>query len=142
MDGFKKRRAEKFAQVRGPEFARFGVKGPIETLRAIRELLLHLALRVGVPVDAVKKIRNEFLLSWWGRITGIDGRRRLPGKSTPFNWVHGGWAGTQRANNQRDVMDRFWYTSAGVRPFPLGHLFAFENAQPGSYFHNLYAGFL
>ena len=46
-------------------------KAPID----LPELLIHLALKVGLPVDAVKKIRNEFLSSWWGRVAGTRNRR-------------------------------------------------------------------
>ena len=101
-------------------------KAPID----LPQLLIHLALRVGLPVDAVKQIRNEFLSSWWGRVTGIGGRRRLPDKSTPFNWVYGGWAGTQRANNQRNLVDRFWYTSNVFWAEVLDHLFTVQFPQP------------
>ena len=105
-------------------------KAPID----LRGLLLHLALRVGLPVDAVKQIRNEFLSSWWGRVTG---RRRLT--YTPFDGqginngqglFYRGWAGTQRANNQRNLVDRFWYTSNIFWAEVLDHLFTFQFPQP------------
>ena len=101
-------------------------KAPID----LPELLIHLALRVGLPVDAVKQIRNEFLSSWWGRVTGIGGRRRLT--YTPFDGqgMYRGWAGTQRANNQRNLIDRFWYTSNIFWADVLDHLFTVQ------YYHN------
>ena len=102
-------------------------KAPID----LPELLIHLALRVGLPVDAVKQIRNEFLSSWWGRVTGIGGRRRLTyDQSFNGQGMYRGWAGTQRANNQRNLVDRFWYTSNIFWAEVLDHLFTFQFPQP------------
>ena len=90
----KKRRAEKVAQAR----ARFGKQ-------VLRELLLNLAIRVGLPIDAVKKIRNEFL-SWVYERQTLIGNRRLtydPWVGIRPYWIYKAWSGTHRMVNHNRV---------------------------------------
>ena len=98
MDGFKKRRAEKVAQAR----ARF-VYGDL------RELLIHFALKVGLPVDTVKRIRNESLSWAYERLTLIGNRRLVYADRLilPFARHLRGWAGTQRMVNRRGLLGRY-----------------------------------
>ena len=75
-------------------------------------VLIRLAHGVGLPVDAVKKIRNEFL-SWWWQVT-LTGTRRLEDGYGLANYrgVYGEWAGTQRLVNRNYLMERFWAKSS------------------------------
>ncbi len=114
----KKRRAEKVAQAR----ARFGKQ-------VLRELLHNLAIRVGLPRDVVKKIRNELLLWFYERRTLI-GNRRLVYKPGTFTRAILPWAGTQRMVNRQYLVHRFWsYEGGPFNPFQA-HMFAIQFPQP------------
>ena len=85
-------------------------KAPID----LPELLIHLALKVGLPVDAVKKIRNEFLSSWWGRVAGTRNRRLTHNPyGTSFLWAGEGiLAETERGGRHTNELywTRIWCT--------------------------------
>ena len=70
-------------------------------------VLIRLAHGVGLPVDAVKKIRNEFL-SWWWQVT-LTGTRRLEDGYGLANYrrVYRQWAGTQRMVNRRRLISKY-----------------------------------
>ena len=65
-------------------------------------VLIRLAHGVGLPVDAVKKIRNEFL-SWYYETVTLIGTKRLT--ESPWdgldgmNWIYKRWSGTHRMVN-------------------------------------------
>ena len=89
----------------------------------LRELMLHLAMRVGLPIDAVKKIRNELL--WWvyERQTLFRIQRRLtydPWEGlVGMNWIYRHWSGTHRMVNHNRVTyagDLFMRRPAGGLP--------------------------
>ena len=86
----------------------FATARPPINLVDLPELLLHLALKVGLPVDAVKKIRNDFL-SWYYQTLTLIGNRRLMHNpyGTSFFIQQKGWSGTQRMVNRRRLLRRY-----------------------------------
>ena len=98
-------------------------------------VLIRLAHGVGLPVDAVKKIRNEFL-SWYYQTVTLIGTRRLEDGYGLANYrgIYRGWAGNQRANNRQNLVDMFWApTTAGVTRYAdsyQDHLFTLQFPQP------------
>ena len=76
----------------------------------LRELMHHLALRVGLPIDAVKKIRDEFLKWVYERQTLFRIQRRLTydpiGVVEP--WIYRAWSGTHRMVNHNRVYSYTW----------------------------------
>ncbi len=87
----------------------------------LRELMLHLAIRVGLPIDAVKKIRDEFLPWVYERQTLFRIQRRLTydpiGVLEP--WIYRAWSGTHRMVNFNRVQwtgDLFMRQPAGGLP--------------------------
>ena len=102
-------------------------------------VLIRLAHGIGLPVDAVKKIRNEFL-SWYYQTVTLIGTRRLENRPLPYPFsiynrrIYRGWAGNQRANNRQNLVDMFWApTNAGVTRYAdsyQDHLFTLQFPQP------------
>ena len=89
----------------------------------LRELMLHLAMRVGLPIDAVKKIRDEFLSWVYERQTLFRIQKRLT--YTPWIYTFGhtriykAWSGTHRMVNHNRVQwagDLFMRRPAGGLP--------------------------
>ena len=72
----------------------------------LRKILLHFALMVGLPVDAVKKIRNEFFSWAYERLTLI-GNRRLTHNPYPYPYQQKGWSGTNRMRNRSQILNRY-----------------------------------
>ena len=69
-------------------------------------VLIRLAHGVGLPVDAVKKIRNEFL-SWWWQLT-LTNKSLTHNPNVPsFLITLKGWSGTQRMVNRRRLLGRY-----------------------------------
>ena len=71
-------------------------------------VLIRLAHGIGLPVDAVKKIRNEFL-SWYYQTVTLIGNRRLTDHNWPYiAWrFHRPWSGTQRMVNRRRLITKY-----------------------------------
>ena len=71
-------------------------------------VLIRLAHGVGLPVDAVKKIRNEFL-SWYYQTMTLVGNRRLTHnpQGQSFFIQQKGWSGTNRMSNRSKIMRRY-----------------------------------
>ena len=71
-------------------------------------VLIRLAHGIGLPVDAVKKIRNEFIL-WWHYTATLIGNRRLEDGYglANFRGVYRQWAGTQRMVNRRRLISKY-----------------------------------
>ena len=46
-----------------------------------------------------------------------------------FRGIYRGWAGTQRANNRQNLVDRYWRPSSGSNS-PMDHLFTLQFPQP------------
>ena len=69
-------------------------------------VLIRLAHGVGLPVDAVKKIRNEFL-SWWWQLT-LTNKSLTHNPNVPsFLITLKGWSGTQRMVNRRRLISKY-----------------------------------
>ena len=81
-------------------------------------VLIRLAHGIGLPVDAVKKIRNEFL-SWWWQVT-LNGTGRLEDGYGLANYrgVYRQWAGTQRMVNRRRLITNYVGPSTRSLAFP------------------------
>ena len=75
----------------------------------LRELMLYLAIKTGLPIDAVKKIRNEFLSRVYERQTLFRIQRRLMHNpyGTSFLVGHRPWSGTQRMMNRRRLISKY-----------------------------------
>ena len=96
----------------------------------LRELMLYLAIKAGLPIDAVKKIRNEFLSWVYERQTLFNRNRRLVHKPGTFTRAILPWAGTQRMVNRQYLVHRFWSYSDGPFNSPEDHMFAIQFPQP------------
>ena len=73
-------------------------------------VLIRLAHGIGLPLDAVKRIRNDFL-SWYYQTLTLIGNRRLTqlpnvGAAYPF-WIYRNWAGTRRMVNRNQILVRY-----------------------------------
>ena len=74
-------------------------------------VLIRLAHGIGLPVDAVKKIRNEFL-SWYYQTVTLIGTKRLT--ESPWdgldgmNWIYKRWSGTHRMVNHNRMYSKAW----------------------------------
>ena len=68
-------------------------------------VLIRLAHGIGLPVDAVKNIRNGFL-SWYYQTLTLIGNRRLHNTPSGFG-AYLPWAGTQRMVNRRRLLGRY-----------------------------------
>ena len=88
----------------------------------LRELMHHLALRVGLPIDAVKKIRDEFFKWVYERQTLFRIQKRLtndPWVGIRPYWIYKAWSGTHRMVNHNRVQwagDLFMRQPAGGLP--------------------------
>ena len=82
-------------------------------------VLIRLAHGIGLPVDAVKNIRNEFL-SWYYQTVILIGTKRLT--ESPWdglegvNWIYKRWSGTHRmVNFNRMYSKGVWSKVLGTR---------------------------
>ena len=69
-------------------------------------VLIRLVHGIGLPVDAVKKIRNEFL-SWWWQVTLINKSLTHNPNVPSFLITRKGWSGTQRMVNRRRLISKY-----------------------------------
>ena len=83
-------------------------------------------MRVGLPIDAVKKIRNEFLSLVYERQTLFRIQRRLMHNPHGRSYFiqERGWAGTNRMVNSQYLVHKFWKPSEGLSNLPVDHMFA------------------
>ena len=71
-------------------------------------VLIRLAYGVGLPVDAVKRIRNDFLSWYYQTLTLIGNRRLMHNPNVPsFLITLKGWSGTQRMVNRRRLISKY-----------------------------------
>ena len=78
-------------------------------------VLIRLAHGIGLPVDAVKKIRNEFL-SWWWQVTHINKSLTHNPNVPSFLITLKGWSGTHRmVNFNRMYSKGVWRKVLGTR---------------------------
>ena len=69
------------------------------------QVMIRLAHVIGLPVDAVKNIRNGFL-SWYYQTLTLIGNRRLHNTPSGFG-AYLPWAGTQRMVNRRRLISKY-----------------------------------
>ena len=113
MDTFKSRRAKKFARVRARRMH-------AEVGEFLSEMLIYFVNVIGLPFDAVKKIRNEQLSHWWQTVVH---KKTLKHKVVGlFGGVQRPWAGTQRMVNK----ERIFLGWSAVAPLPKRFYYQFH----------------